>query len=68
MVILAAVFAAIRAIKNQPAMDLYTIVTAAFSAGYFYRAKHLKNRWDLANGVITLLIALLALYRFCRGY
>lgn len=68
MVIIAALFAYLRASKGQPMMDLCVTVCASVAVGHFYRAIRLKERSYLIIGVIALLAAILGLVRFCMGH
>ncbi len=68
MVLVAAVFAYIRGMKGQPMMDLCVTVCASVCVGQLYRYWKLKRRACLILGLITLLVAAVALVRFCMGH
>ncbi|MDO4357525.1 MAG: DUF6442 family protein [Clostridia bacterium] len=68
MVAVAALFAYLRASKGQPMMDLCVTVCASVAVGHFYRAIRLHERSYLIIGLITLLVAVLSLIRFCMGH
>lgn len=68
MVIVAALFAALRASQGLPTMDLCVTVCASVAVGQFYRAIRLKERSYATIGAISLLLAAIALIRFCMGH
>lgn len=68
MVIVAAIFAEIRAMNDQPMMDLCVTVCASVSVGQFYRFLKTKDKSCLIYGTITLVVGIFALIRFCMGH
>ena len=68
MVIVAAVFAYIRGMKDQPMMDLCVTVCASVSVGQLYRYWKLRCKDCLILGLVALAVAVVALVRFCMGH
>lgn len=68
MVIVAAIFAEIRAMNDQPMMDLCVTVCASVAVGQFYRFAKTKEKSCLIFGIITFAVGIFALIRFCMGH
>lgn len=68
MVALSAVFAYIRAGKGESVMDLSVVVCGSVFVSFLYRYIKTKKTENLVLGIICLLVAILALIRFCLGY
>lgn len=67
-VIVAAIFAFIREMNDQPMMDLCVTVCASVAVGQFYRFMKIKDKYCLTMGIITLIVGIFALVRFCMGH
>lgn len=68
MVLVAAFFAFIRGIEDQPIMDLCATVSFSISVGNIYRAYKTNNKYYLIIGFILFAIAIFATIRFFMGY
>lgn len=68
MVVVAAIFAELRAEKGLPMMDLCATVCASVCVGQLYRFVKTKDRTCLLFGVITFGMGIFALIRFCMGH
>lgn len=68
LVISAAIFAFIRAQKDQPIMDLCATVCFSVFAGRIYCYMKTKDFTNLIMALITLLVALFATIRFFMGH
>lgn len=68
MVIVAAIFAAIREANGQPMMDLCVTVCASVCVGQIYRFMKTKSSHYLILALITLAVGIVAMVRFCMGH
>ena len=68
MVLLSAIFAYLRAAKGQTIMDLTVVVCGSVSVSFLYRYCKTKRKELLILGVVILLCALVALFRYCTGH
>lgn len=68
MVIVAAIFAAIRDANGQPMMDLCATVCASVCVGQTYRFVRTKSVHYLIFALITLVVGICAVIRFCMGH
>ena len=68
MVVLSAIFAYLRAAQGQTMMDLTVVVCGSVSVSFLYRYCKTKRKELLILGVVILLCALVALFRYCTGH
>lgn len=68
MVIVAAIFAEIRAAAGEPFMDLCATICASVCVGQAYRFIKTKDTHYLILALITLAVGVFALVRFCMGH
>lgn len=68
LVISAAIFAFIRAQKDQPIMDLCATVCFSVFAGRIYCYVKTKDSTNLIMALITLRVAIFATIRFFMGH
>lgn len=68
MVVIAAIFAFIRAEKYLPMMDLCTTVGASVAVGMLYRYFKTKEKSTLVLGIISAAVAIFGLVRYIMGY
>lgn len=68
LVLSAAVFAFVRALNDQPIMDLAATVCFSVFVGRIYCFIKTKEKYDLIIAVITITIAIFATIRFFMGY
>ncbi|MCI8408907.1 MAG: hypothetical protein HFJ09_06505 [Lachnospiraceae bacterium] len=68
LVVVAAIFAWIRAEQGLPMMDLCVTICSSVCVGQFYRFIKTKDKWCLIMAVITLLVGIFAVIRFLGGH
>ncbi len=68
LVLAAAFFTVLRALNNQPVMDLCATVCFSISAGRFYCFVKSKDKYNLIMAVVTIAIAIAATIRFFMGH
>lgn len=68
MVVLSAIFAFIRESKGQSIMDLSVVLCGSCSVTFIYRFIKTRRKDCLVLGVISFIVAVLALIRFIMGY
>lgn len=68
LVITAAIFAMIRAQREQPIMDLCATVCFSVFAGRIYCYMKTKDSYNLIMALITLIAAIFATIRFFMGH
>lgn len=68
MVVVAAVFTFIRAEQGLPMMDLCATVSISVCVGQIYRYIKLKDKGCFIIGIITFVIAVVAVIRYFMGH
>lgn len=68
MVVLAAVFTAVRAGQGLPMMDLSATVCGSVCAGMIYRYIKTRERFFLVLAAVTFIVAVVAAIRFFMGH
>lgn len=68
MVIMAAAFAAVRESQGLPMMDLCATVCLSVCAGQIYRYIKLRDKGCLILGIVTFVVAVVAVIRFFMGH
>jgi len=68
MVVVAGIFAFIRGANNQPMMDLCVTICASVAVGQLYRFIKTRDKYCLTMGIVTLVVGIFALIRFCMGH
>ncbi len=68
MVIMAAAFAAVRKSQGLPMMDLCATVCLSVCAGQIYRYIKLRDKGCLILGIVTFVVAVVAVIRFFMGH
>lgn len=67
MVVLAAIFAFIRAEQGYPISDLTITVSGACFVGFVYRFIKTKDRYNLLLAIFTFISCIIGFYGFCIG-